>query len=408
MATNYYRPTVPPPPVYRSVLEEPRSAPNPNDRQPTSLAPAPVSESNGYNYGYGRHSHGFIGKGNSKGNKCKGKGCGPCWFGYAGGLYMTRDRGNHTMFSYFDTASENQLLDTRDASMDWSGGYEIRLGRTFCDCAFALELGYWELDPGSTEINLYAPAAGSLNSTYDFGRLQYNDGTNPQAAVNNWYDDSQRHRLRRTFEIRSAELNFLSGGGYGMCCANPSSGLQLSWGVGIRFFQFNEGLQFATSHDYAQFGVTPTGEMFYDIDVDNQLYGGQIGFRAEWTVSDRLSFHAGTKFGVYNNHIKHWSRIGGHNGAAVVVGGPNDGMVYDVRSSKDDIAFLGEFDLGMGYRFTQHWRLRAGYRLVGISGIALAPNQIPYNFAGIQDVVNVDSNGSMLIHGGYAGLEFMW
>jgi hypothetical protein len=51
------------------------------------------------------------------------------------------------------------------------------------------------------------------------------------------------------------------------------------------------------------------------------------------------------------------------------------------------------------------WSAIAGYRAVGASGVALPTNQIYPDLRGINDVENIDSNGHVILHGGYAGIE---
>ena len=65
---------------------------------------------------------------------------------------------------------------------------------------------------------------------------------------------------------------------------------------------------------------------------------------------------------------------------------------------------LGEMDLGFDYRLTSRWNAFAGYRILGASNVALPTNQIYSDLRGIQDVESIDSNGSLIMHGGYAGL----
>jgi hypothetical protein len=79
-----------------------------------------------------------------------------------------------------------------------------------------------------------------------------------------------------------------------------------------------------------------------------------------------------------------------------------------VNSHKKDVSFVGEIRLGGDYWFTPNWRISGGYRALGITGVALSTNQIPRDLQGIDDVIDVDTNGSLILHGGYFGTEFLW
>ena len=69
---------------------------------------------------------------------------------------------------------------------------------------------------------------------------------------------------------------------------------------------------------------------------------------------------------------------------------------------------LGELDLGMIYRLSCKSRAVVGYRVVGISGIALAPAQMPVDYTLDAEINDINSNGDLILGGGYAGLEFCY
>ena len=135
--------------------------------------------------------------------------------------------------------------------------------------------------------------------------------------------------------------------------------------------------------------------------------GVQLGGRADYLLWRRFSVYADVKLGLYGNHISHRSLIGNGNGSAVV--GPaasaNVGRRFDIRSTKNDVALLSELRVGLDYQFTPTWRLTGGYRAVGLSGVALPTAQMPRNFADIDGVGQIDSTGSLIIHGFLAGIE---
>jgi hypothetical protein len=59
---------------------------------------------------------------------------------------------------------------------------------------------------------------------------------------------------------------------------------------------------------------------------------------------------------------------------------------------------LSEIETGLTYTFGPHWRTWVGYRVVGVSNLALADNQ----FA--PDLGDIKQAGSLILHGGFAGL----
>ena len=100
------------------------------------------------------------------------------------------------------------------------------------------------------------------------------------------------------------------------------------------------------------------------------------------------------------------SRLYGASGYATINSGSYSGQAYNVSSSTNQFSFLSEFNLGVGYQISPCWRAVGGYRLMGATGIALAPNQIPNNFSYMPGVAKINNDGSLLMHGAFVGLEF--
>jgi hypothetical protein len=353
-------------------------------------------------------------------------------------LFMGRLDNNPEWFSYEAGNERDQL---GKGIQNWAPGFQVGLTRRFCTArgTMGLQLNYWGLYPDRWEFDLIDPAyAGTIFSVYDFGSLSV-DPPGGTTSVNSYYDNAQRHLVQRTWEVHNMELNLIGGsllgdgmagwgvgGGYyggGACgmggcgtggcgsscvptaCCGPR--LNMGWLFGVRFMYFGDSLSFATDVTNHQFDFD-NDELYYDVDVDNHLIGLQLGFGSDWAITNKLHLRAGTKFGVYGNHINHVSQIYGPMGYAYVNGGPNDGMEYNVGSSETAVSFLGELDLGVAYQISRRVSLGVGYRIVAVSGVAVADGQIPRIFDGIQDVEDIDAKDDLVLHGGYASLEFCW
>lgn len=357
-----------------------------------------------------------------------GRMCSPCdhWFGGVYGLSMTRDDADSEMQLSFNTADENStLLSPESAEPNWQGGIEARLGRTFCGGCYAWEVVYWGVFSDTQTAYAYDPLppggnAGDLNTAFDFTSLTYDNGA-VTGTVNDWFDTAQAHRLRRSYEYHNVELNFLNlclcgnGCGYGGAApygmnAGPACGRRFNLGVGagLRYMLIDESFEYGTADQSTAFGVSPANEVFYNIDVENHLVGIQVGGRGDYLVTQSFSLFADTKFGIYNNYINHHSRIGGINGAATVNNGPNNGAAFDIHSDKNDVSFIGELRLGGSYQFGRHWRATGGYRAVAVTGVALPTAQIPQDFRDLPGVEDINSDDSIVMHGAFAGLEFLY
>ena len=83
-----------------------------------------------------------------------------------------------------------------------------------------------------------------------------------------------------------------------------------------------------------------------------------------------------------------------------------DGREATVNSDKNDVAFLGEMRIGGGLLCSRtNWRGTLAYRAIGISGVALAPDQIKPEYSNWADTARINADGSIIIHGVQAGIE---
>ena len=332
--------------------------------------------------------------------------CGP-WYGYAGGLIMTRDHENDVFLSYETTDSTNRVLTTRSADDFWGGGFETRLGRYFNDGYNAVELAYWGIYPNVSEATVYdSDLAGDLNTILRFDDLEYDPGTGAR-SVDSMYFQADAHRLRRSWQAHNVEVNLL---GTQSPYNSYRDGVWFNWLAGVRYFRFDDGFEYGTDQDGTTFDYAPE-ELYYSADVKNHLVGFQLGGRAYWAACKRGTLFTGTALGIYGNHMRHRTEMFGGNGHAIVANPTNPYMGDEIciDSSKNDVAFLGEWNVGMNYCVTRCWSAMFGYRAVALTGVALATNQIPVDYvSATHSVRNVDSNGSVILHGVFVGAAYNW
>jgi hypothetical protein len=71
-----------------------------------------------------------------------------------------------------------------------------------------------------------------------------------------------------------------------------------------------------------------------------------------------------------------------------------DGVLgFDVNANKSDFSLLGEIDTGFSWFFGPHFMAYAGYRVVGVTNVALSDNQF------VQGIGDVKQSGSLILHG---------
>ena len=336
---------------------------------------------------------------------------------------------------------------------------------------YAWEVGYWGLAEDDNYADfLITETLGPttqprIYGMKNFAGLEYdrdgagatwayrplNDYFDYQVPVNNPAPDDIRVvglRVRQQFEIQNLELSFwkfgtptcstgcLGGGaacgvgagsGGAACgcdpCAQPCRPPRrffINGLCGVRYMRIDEDLfhdlQFALVDgtgtpvageptSYTGFGADDN-VLFYDIEADNQLVGFQLGCSMNWLVGCKWNFFADSNFGVYGNQIDTRQRVFSPGGGTVRLVGTGEDA--DFSASDEDIAFLGEARLGVGYQLTCNCRATAAFRVIAISGVALAVEQIPADFSNATLVEYIDSNDSIVLHGVQTGLEWKY
>jgi hypothetical protein len=336
------------------------------------------------------------------------------WFGYAGALMLDRDDENHRLYSYDSNDEAYQLLDSQETNFDLSGGVEVHLGRMDACSGRGCELVYWGLFPNDGYAYAYpSQVSGDLNAIFNFDQLDYNGQT-----ADNYVNDAAVHRLYRHTELNNVELNCIWNlsnchlGGNNCCCSpcchggcacRPGCKFQAL--AGFRYLRFEDNLGFGSDPSDTQF-TGEVDELYYNIDCDNDFFGVQFGGAGEQPLGGSAwSVTFGAKAGIFLNDADAYSTIGGAAGLARINNGPNNGVAWNVESHDDTAATIAELNAGIVCSVSPTWRLRGDCRVIGISGVALPTNQIYQDLRGIQDVALISTNGEVILHGVFVGLE---
>ena len=327
--------------------------------------------------------------------------CGPCdpclqpkWYASASGLIMTRDKANRLWTTYESGNNPNQL--PTDSDWQWQGGGEIRFGRSFSCGTWAVEATYWTLDPFTSMIS--QTHANGVSTPLDFTDVVWADPLLPGSPVD-LFDGAAEHRVWRRAEVHNVELNVIRSQWDSNCCGP----LDLDWSAGVRFFRFDEDLTFG-SRDGSTTNWTGdlTGVGYLDDEIVNNLVGAQFGCDLNYRV-DAWALFLSPKVGIYNNRIEH--RFSAYRGDGELFDvAPAGYPSYPVSSTKDVVSFLTEIDLGLRWHFATMWSAEIGYRVVVATGMGLADHQIPNYVVDTPELADIDYNGNLLLHGGFAGL----
>jgi len=340
-----------------------------------------------------------------------------CWHNhyiYANALVMTALKSCEFVTSVDDVSGAARLnYGGHEFGNIWRGGFEIGAGWCFGggggsapNCA--LELVYWGLFPTDSRVRSF----NDLSSTIDFGDLDYN-GTNASAAFTN----AQAQAIHHSFGFNSIEANLVGnswGGGpfgCGMCgCGGARS--SSPWGFG-----YTAGFRYINFFDRFLYSSSPTSNLATDpaalnylVATTNNLFGFQLGAGLSYCCAQRFTLYVIGKAGIYDNSVTTLQRVYGLQGAAVINNGAFAGQTFDVRTpARGTLATSGQIDLGGRWAINNSWSVNAGYRVLGLAGVATTDVNIHNNnFHDVDGVASASRCGSLLLHGVYAGAVYCW
>jgi hypothetical protein len=434
-----YRTAYAPRPTYSA--QPPMSVPS----EPVPAANAPIPQQNPSLTNQMLSEQGQTGAAGADGYVPYDSSCGPCrsgvekyqdaacgelacgnsclWYGSLTGLALSRNEPNQLWVSNEAFPNENlQTMKTSDAQTGWKLGGEIRFGRRFCCCGcdpcnnstagyWAIEADYWTTDPFQGYAS-FQNANGSVFGTplqTRFVSLNLPGGA--FATADNWYDRSLEQRIWRRDEVHSAEINLVRGQWANVCGSN----WDFAFSTGPRFFRFYEDLRWGTLSTYNNAAPVWGGnggldEVYVSDQITNNLFGAQIGVDLGYNfAAGALRLFITPKVGIYDNSITSTYQMYQGNGALGWYnynGTPQNQVPIYSSSTTNAFSVLAQVDVGAEWFFLQRWSARVGYRLVSVSGVGLADNQIPPYLNDLPAVGNINTNGELFLHGAFATVTF--
>jgi hypothetical protein len=282
-------------------------------------------------------------------------------------LFMHRNNRSIDQPLVYDNTTGNQLVSTRDLGFhDWAPGAKILAGYRFASGA-AFEASYF----GFQDWNTYAGASSPANLSTPGDLGFFGDDYSQADSIRIGYN-SRLHNFEANYFVPLSRVSLL---------------------VGFRYISWNETLNISSTTTYN--GAQENSD--YTVQADNNLFGLQVGGRVQGSWR-RLRFDFTPKVGLYGNSFSQRSLI------------LDDGNTFVGRDTwiyYSDFAFVGDMALNIAYQISPHFALRAGYNLIFIDGLALAPNQLDFNL-GRHSGFEHNHSGSVMLQGFNAGLEARW
>ncbi len=324
-------------------------------------------------------------------SNCWDESCQTCnpsgWFVGVGVLAMGRSRAN-PYSTTFQTTNTNQLLNTQNAGANWAPGGQFTIGYNFSGpCGPSMFFTYWGLAP-MEGFSSVTDTVTPLSTTIDMANVAMGSGNFPDAV--DYFDNASEHRIWRRDIVNNLELNAMTG-------IYQVGNFQMAGLAGFRYFRFAEDVTFGAVNFNSSFGANGgADEAYLKFGTINNLYGGQVGSLINWVWTDRLSVFLIPKVGLFGNQMNCQTLL--YTGDAV------NNPTYNIAASKTDFALLAELDTGFSWQFANNWRGFLGYRFIGVNNIALADNQFLPVLADTAGFAQVKQDGSLILHGAFAGV----
>ena len=320
--------------------------------------------------------------------------CGPNWYDFSiDAVYMKRDNaGRNVPLSSDGIAGvepPNVVLSTADLDFDYEPGLQAS-ARYQLSAVYNIEAGYL----GVVDWGAHASVTSENDSLYSFFSQFGNQPFGGFADV----DQASFHSVNYRTHLDTVELNMRRS------WILPSYRLHGSWLTGFRWLKLRDEMDF-----FAQVAphFDPINEVDrdaaftdYRLQIDNNLYGSQLGGQLGVCILPGLLVTGDIKAGAYYLQSTLDSQL-------TSTSLPTARLDF---GDSDDIALLAQAGAYVTYQLHPLWKIRAGYQFLYLDGIALAPSNISRQqpFTGGTRLVAINDNGDALFHGGVLGLEIGW
>lgn len=322
--------------------------------------------------------------------------CAPRWYDVTmDAMYLSREQASRRVDFTADGPgpAPNIIMSTEDLNFEEQVGVRMNAAIQVLATATA-EFTYFGLFSWTDSDSRSDPAGGLFSPMSNYATFP--PGGFPQT------DNAIFHSIAYSSGFDNFEMNFRRR------WTAPNCRVQASFLMGVRYFYLLEDFQYSTvgqlDIDPGTAGNQPGGTMDYNIRARNSLTGFQLGGDLWSTIVPGIKVGGELKAGVFGNY--------GNQTTVIDVTEPVNS--YSEQANLNDIAVITDANLMAIWRVNPNWTIRAGYFLMYVDGVGLAPEQFnstPPNlvFPGpFTRNATANDNGSIFYHGGFAGLEWQW
>lgn len=327
--------------------------------------------------------------------------CGPHWYDFmVEGVGLVRNGGinvNLTSDGIADPPDQpDVVLSTDDADFNsFQGGYRAS-GRFQMNAVMAVEATYL----GGLDWSSSAAVTSNNNGLFS---VFSNFGNNPNGGFEDT-DQATLHSVTRTSDLQSVDALVRR------MWVSPSQKHSGSWTFGVRYYQINETLLHNTIVDAHvstvpgdPIPVRPDGFLNYDLDVQNDLVGPELGIEGAHCLTPGITLLGEARGGIYGNRASQ-TTVANSTTIQNLFGQP---VVEE--ASDTEVAYGGSARATLLWQFHPLAKLRGGYEVLYLDGVATGPanfNTQPFELP--TRSVLLQQRDQVLYHGFNVGFELGW
>ncbi len=288
------------------------------------------------------------------------------------------------------------VLSTQSADFDYEPGFLIT-GRYQCNAVYNLEATYM----GGLDWDDRAVATSDTDSLYSV----FSDFGNDPFGGFEETDQAAEQSIYVACELDSVELN------YRRSWASPNYRMNGSWFWGARYIRFEDSLIYGTVVNEHVDPINTTdpddpvirgpASSQYSILAVNDMVGPQIGTSLVGCLLPGFAVGGEAKAGIFGNGADQNSSINASTFANPILESASD----------TELSYATEGTAYLIWQFHPMMKLRGGYQVLFLSGIATASSNFnsepPFADGGTRTVV-LNHDDQSIFHGGNLGLEIGW
>jgi hypothetical protein len=305
----------------------------------------------------------------------------PLWTSYAlaEALFWQRDNQAANRPLAVTVGDGATVLQTNDLRFPVAAGVRTFYGQR------SPEDGGWEVG----YFGLYGQSAFNRQGSIPPNYIQLPDPLGGQLTTDGEFVTGKYNSL-----LNSAEINLFATDSEWF--TDPAGWDTLDWLAGFRYVGVEEEAALLTDCCRMQDGQFIT--VPYRTRTRNNMFGAQVGVRGR----------------------RAWERWAIEGWAKAALMGVAQKQIQDplvdytgfqqrpaLSRAGGEVGFVGDLTMSAIYRLNQVWGIRAGYSLLWLEGLALAPDQFDFSTTAASGTRLVNSSG-IFYHGANLGLEARW